>query len=586
MNKNILLLNLTRMGDLVQSTPLALGLRKKFPEARITLMVSSDFEEFARRIPEVDELMVMNIRQFDEKSKREGLHWVELYRYFKEEMEKLERLNFDRVINLSHSKLSALMITYLGIPEVRGFHCQENGERKTEHPWMEYFGIEPFNRALNTFNLVDIFTRGGDIDPGGNGVHILTDDSDGESIKSMQEEFGLQSDEILIGVQAGSSIEGRRWPARAFADFINQLNQKLNTRFVLFGVASESPLAQEIMGYVQNKDRILDLTGKTRIQELIAWVQRCQYLVTNDTGTMHIAAAVNTPVVALFFAHAHPYETAPYGSGHLIFQARIPCSPCSYGVHCNDIVCVDKVRPEHLCSMIQNHMENKAWAIPRGMKDLDSMQIYQTRIDNNHLLKLDPLINRPLTPLDYFRTAYRLLWFHTLTKGPGQKKVPGSEYASFLSELARDYDVSALSETIGAILEKKDSFKRMLLQASRGMETTEKMVQKFESKTISSSNMETWVNDITETDKAIEYLGHTVPETKPLADMFCKRKENLEGNDVCLLAKKTNRIYLALKEECQAMIQIMNHTADTLDMRPVSNSTEEARSIKLAVPGK
>ena len=76
---------------------------------------------------------------------------------------------------------------------------------------------------------------------------------------------------------------------------------------------------------------------------------------------MHVAAAVGTTIIGLFFAHAHPYETAPYSPGHLIFQARIPCAPCSYGVECNNVICVRKVYPEHLLAMIQSHFIEGSW---------------------------------------------------------------------------------------------------------------------------------------------------------------------------------------------------------------------------------
>ena len=113
-----------------------------------------------------------------------------------------------------------------------------------------------------------------------------------------------------------------------------------STILILFGVSSENTLADEIKSYIHNKDEVIDLTGKTNIGQLSNLIKRCAYLVSNDTGTMHIAAAVGTPIIGLFFAHAHPFETGPYSPGNLIFQARIPCAPCSYGVHCNNIVCV------------------------------------------------------------------------------------------------------------------------------------------------------------------------------------------------------------------------------------------------------
>ncbi|OGW15779.1 MAG: hypothetical protein A3K09_02480, partial [Nitrospinae bacterium RIFCSPLOWO2_12_FULL_47_7] len=392
MIKKILIMNLTRMGDLIQSTPLIEGLHKKYPQAHITMMVSSDFADFTRRIPHINEIVVFNLRQFNDRAFKGSMSWVEIYRYIEHFLNSLIPHNFDLLVNLSHSKLSALMISYLGIKDVRGFTCDNEGDRKTGHPWMQYFGTEPFNRILNSYNLVDIFTRSGDIIPDGRQVKIQTDASDDALISDEIRRLNIQADDLLIGVQAGSSLEGRRWSSKSFAEMGDLLARDLHAKILLFGVASESRIAQEVVAAMAHKERVVDLTGKTGIPELIAWLKKCQYLITNDTGTMHIAAALGTKIVGLFFAHAHPYETGPYGPGHIIFQARIPCAPCSYAVHCNNIVCIQKVRPQHLCSMITFHRAKGFWKLPEGMDGLDEVNIYETSFDDDCFLRLKPLI--------------------------------------------------------------------------------------------------------------------------------------------------------------------------------------------------
>ena len=98
------------MGDLVQATPLISGMRKKYPGAKITLMVSSDFEGFVPNIPDIDDSIVLDMRQFTRKGRWKELTWVVIYRYLESFLEDVKRRRFDLVVNLSHSKLSALMI--------------------------------------------------------------------------------------------------------------------------------------------------------------------------------------------------------------------------------------------------------------------------------------------------------------------------------------------------------------------------------------------------------------------------------------------------------------------------------------------
>ena len=325
MIENILILNMTRMGDLVQSTSSIAGLRKQYPNACITLMVTSAFEEFSKKIPCINKRVVFDIKQFVDREDKKQFLWVDVYKYLENILNELKDRNYDLLINLSHSKLSAFMISYLKIKNMRGFGCDANGDRVTLDPWMQYFGIEPFNRQLNPFNLVEIFTRSAGVAPEENPIRLLTAGDGIDSVSKFFEIDGANTEELLIGIQAGSSLEGRRWPPESFAKIADGLVENLGAKIILLGVNSEKKLSEKIISLAKHKNRITDLAGKTNVDQLTALVSKCSYLITNDTGTMHVAAAVGTTIIGLFFAHAHPYETAPYSPGHLIFHARIPC---------------------------------------------------------------------------------------------------------------------------------------------------------------------------------------------------------------------------------------------------------------------
>ena len=342
MAPNILILNMTRMGDLIQSTSVISGLRKQYPNACITLLVTNVFEEFSKRIPDIDKRVIFDIGQFEDKEQLNGVLWIEIYNYLESLLNELKANKYDLLINLSHSKLSALMISYLEIKNMLGFGCNGAGDRITHDPWMQYFGTEPFNRILNPFNLVEIFTRGTGSAPEDNPISIKQNRSENELMVEILRQNNIEEGDFLIGIQAGSSLEGRRWPPRSFAELANGLVEYFGAKIILFGVKSEKQLANEIKLYTRYKEKVIDLTGKTNIDQLSSLIRRCAYLVTNDTGTMHIGAAVGTPIIGLFFAHAHPFETGPYSPGNLIFQARIPCAPCSYGVECNNVICINK----------------------------------------------------------------------------------------------------------------------------------------------------------------------------------------------------------------------------------------------------
>lgn len=583
MAERILIMSLTRMGDLVQATPLISGMRQKYPDSKITLMVSSDFESFIPNIPDIDDSIVLDIRQFKKKERDQGLTWVEIYKYLESFLDEVKARQFDLVVNLSHSKLSAFMILYLGIKKVCGFLCNKTGDRMTEHPWMKYFGIEPFNRNYNPFNLVEIFTRSADVCPKDQQIRIHAPEEPLHLIAADLSREALGDDELLIGIQAGSSLEGRRWPARYFAELAGSLTASLNARIVLFGVASESPLAEEICRLATRSEKIIDLTGKTDIPQLIAWVGRCRYLVTNDTGTMHIAAALGTTIVGLFFAHAHPYETGPYSPGHVLFQARISCAPCSYGVQCNNIVCIHKVQPHHLYSMIETHVDEGVWKLTDAMGPLDEMNIYETRYGSDQRLALKPLTLHPIHLDDVFRWAYSSLWLEFLQAPHRSETFP--EGKARVEILRQDYDCSGI-EAILEPLREKISVARDSVQLSReGAKATTSLIKLLRSRP-SPEKMQALGEKISRIDEQLNLVGCAHPEIKPILDLFAKRKENFQGDDVVRLGNATLRCYEQMRNEFSQLILLLSAVDESFAQEMPDSAQVGLDSIKAFVPGR
>jgi len=558
------------MGDLIQTTPLIQGLKDKYPKARITLMVSSDFEDAVSLIPGVDDSIVFNLRQFKDSNDWEDESWVKIYRYIESKLNSIRDKDFDLLVNLSHSRFSALMVHYLKVQNVIGFHCSATGDRMTGHPWMQYFGTEPFNRNFNEFNLVEIFSRSAGIDMTGREIKVLENSTDFCIDEGVPSDFSEPGNDLVIGFQIGSSLENRRWSTASFAKLADLLVEKLNARILIFGVASESKSAAEMIQLTNNKDRVTDLTGKTDLKQLTGLLKDCDYLVTNDTGTMHLAAALNTKIIGLFFAHAHPFETAPFSSGHLIFQARISCAPCSYGVHCSNIVCVEKVLPEHILTFVENHIEHKIWQLPSDLINSSELNIYETVTSTQGLVRLKLVIQHDLELDDVFRLAYSVLWRETLVVGASANLIS-------LQELLEDYKNSD-SRTIGELLKNKtELLEGIEALGKEGARLCEGIVKSAAHAL--SVKLVRFGEDIQKIDEEIELIGMAHPELKPITDMFAKRKENLMGSDISRLGIESRKCYTLLRNESRRMIEIL--TAEH-----VGAPYNTHNSISVAVPGR
>ncbi len=166
---------------------------------------------------------------------------------------------------------------------------------------------------------------------------------------------------IRIGLAIGAAYgPAKQWPVEHFAELAKECVQKLDARVLLFGTKNEVEAAESIerqVGY-----GIYNLAGKTTLRQLLALLQQCRVVVANDSGIMHAATAVKTPVVALF-GSTDPQKTGPLGTNYRIVQEKTDCSPCFDRTcqyqHYN---CLKKILPQTVLHCIQElivHQEAK-----------------------------------------------------------------------------------------------------------------------------------------------------------------------------------------------------------------------------------
>lgn len=129
-----------------------------------------------------------------------------------------------------------------------------------------------------------------------------------------------------IALQPGARWANKRWPAAHFAELTRRLVAEFpDVRVAILGGADDEALGAQIAAVAP--ERCLNLAGQTSLPELVEWLRLTRVLVTNDSGPMHIAAALGTPLVALF-GPTEPRRTGPYGRLDAVLQQALPCVPC------------------------------------------------------------------------------------------------------------------------------------------------------------------------------------------------------------------------------------------------------------------
>jgi len=162
-----------------------------------------------------------------------------------------------------------------------------------------------------------------------------------------------------IGLCPGAEYgPAKRWPADRFAEAAALVSEKSDAKWVLFGTESDRALGEEIAAVLG--DSCTNRIGQTAIEQLIDELRECRLLLTNDTGTMHLAAFVGLPVVAIF-GSTEPRLTGPLGDGHVIIRHHVECSPCFLRQCPIDFRCMKAVRAREIADAVLSILQKSSW---------------------------------------------------------------------------------------------------------------------------------------------------------------------------------------------------------------------------------
>jgi ADP-heptose:LPS heptosyltransferase len=309
-----LFLQLCRLGDCVQSTVLIASWRERHPDDRITVLALPAFAPVFEGNEDVDEILLYepSLDFLSNPSSRtpENLAAVRSW------LEPLQRRRFRAVVNLTHNPFSGWIMEALKPEVVRGLSSDASGKILAKDPWSMYMLSLLKYRRLNLLNLADVFARLS----GGAAVRSTPRFTVDRGSRDLVSQWLGQTThgQCLIGFQPGASKAERRWPPENFMQLGRGLRERHRARILLFGTKEEEGLASSIAAQIPEARCF---AGRTSIPQLAALLERCKVLVTNDTGTMHLAAAVGTRIVALFESSAYFRETGPYGTGHRVIQS-------------------------------------------------------------------------------------------------------------------------------------------------------------------------------------------------------------------------------------------------------------------------
>jgi len=338
----ILLQNLTRFGDLLQSQPALAELSGQGHEIAVACL--ENFAGAAALLPEAGTILPLPGARL-----LAGLRgdWHEALAAVDGFVDRVAR-DFapDAVVNLTPALSARLLARRLCGDAVRGFSLDPLGFRHESSPWATFLEASSASRGLSPFNVVDLFRKAAGVGQGPGRFALRRPDAAAlEAARARLAEAVPAEAAFFVGFQLGASAAARQWPVAAFARVGEMLWERFRAVPVLLGGPGETALAAAYRELCAAP--AVDLIGATDLPQLAACLRQLRLLVTNDTGTLHLAAGLDIPSVALFLATAQPFDTGPYREGCLCLEPDMACHPCPFGVAClNGNACLTAIGPE------------------------------------------------------------------------------------------------------------------------------------------------------------------------------------------------------------------------------------------------
>ena len=298
------------VGDAVMSTPFIRAVRRNFPYADITLLAKPWVAPVYEQNPHIDHIMI-----YDAAGRHRGLRGK--LRLAKD----LRKRKFDLAILLQNAFEAAMLAWLAGIPDRLGYDTDARRMLLT-HPVHRYHFLKQIHQIEYYLEIL----RRSRLMTDGSQLEIFFTPAEIQTAEKALYASGCHEYDRIIGINPGAAFgTAKRWFADRYAQVCINLKIYKKTHFIIFGSPGETALGEQIRQMVGND--CTNLCGKTSLREAMARIGRCSLFITNDSGLMHIAAALHVPQIAIFGA-TNPATTSPRSPLSHILRTSVECSPC------------------------------------------------------------------------------------------------------------------------------------------------------------------------------------------------------------------------------------------------------------------
>lgn len=320
----ILIINPFGIGDVLFSTPLVSNLKSALPQSYIGYICNIRAKDVLYNHPQIDEIFVFEKDQYRQLWRQSKLKSIKEFISF---LLQIKKKKFDAVIDLSLGHQYSFFFRLIGIRKRIGYNYKNRGRFLTHKIDIKGYEQKPVvDYYLDLLKFLDIRPKRFNLT-----MNVPTQDK--EWAERFLKDNGLSQNSLIIGIiPAGGASWGkdfsyRHWPWENYAKVADRAVSELNAKVIIFGASSEQDICQKVQATM--RERAISACGKTSLKQFAALLAKCNLVICNDGGPLHMAVSQNVVTVSVFGpVDEKIYGPYPPGPKHIVVTKNIDCRPC------------------------------------------------------------------------------------------------------------------------------------------------------------------------------------------------------------------------------------------------------------------
>lgn len=547
----IALIQMTRFGDLIQTVQAVQNFKTTHPNFRIVLIARSQFtkplgfllNKYFDHVYSIDTQAIFQDHQTAGLSK--SLNGINSF------LNDLKNEKINALINLSFSKSSSYLASIIPAQHKVGAFYDFNNKIQINDKWSQILYSTVMRGSLNPYSLVDLFKNIIGIKPVA-------------PAEVKPERLAARSN--LIVVHPFASSDRKAWKAEKWVEVIYKtFKENDKCTIALVGaknevlksqIITENPLLRPFAA------RLLNVTGKTSIEELSKIIGDAKLFVGHDSMVGHLAAINETPTLTISLGSVRPHETTPYQANAYNLAPRTKCFPCFPSDSCAYTQCHHDIPYQLVNNIIKQLMSGNAidqeWIKNANSSfHVSSVNFYKSRFQNGQFT-LDSMINDHLDVSDIFRTLYRITWSFVLNDQEDNFPFPKLTPATH-----RD------------LLDAMTGLQHLFELSEFGQKYSRYILEEISSATPSITKIKEFSKKIDEIDNLQAMVQKTSPYLAPIIDYFTVRKGNLYGENI---VKLTESSYYCFEENASLTSVMYELIQNTIAEYKITTGKTKTRS--------